>query len=167
MLVEVMQLSDLQSCIHPIALATNKENYETAFGDDQIALIRLYFPPKRQIPPRFKIMGSCNGLLPYPYYVPINGGFIFAPRYCASEDSIFNGFRYDSSSDDYKVLFGIRRWRGTLETRVAIFSLRKNSWRMVQPPPANPPVFFYQSGPFVNGALHWLGRHGMGSSLLT
>ncbi|XVE81976.1 hypothetical protein DITRI_Ditri15bG0109800 [Diplodiscus trichospermus] len=85
-----------------------------------------------------------------------------------SEDTNFSGFGYDSSTDEYKLFFSVHKswWLPPmdssfrLETTASIFSLKKNSWRLIQSPPTNPLFFFRQnlSGCFVNGAFHWLAR---------
>ncbi|XVE81980.1 hypothetical protein DITRI_Ditri15bG0110200 [Diplodiscus trichospermus] len=82
------------------------------------------------------------------------------------KDTNVNGFGYHSSTDDYKLFFSVQKsWRlprianGTLreETTVSIFSLRKNSWRIIQSTPTNPFISCHEnhSGCFVSGALHW------------
>ncbi|XWS08699.1 hypothetical protein CRYUN_Cryun40dG0023500 [Craigia yunnanensis] len=106
--------------------------------------------------------------LPYPCF-PSNGDinkFLDNGFFPSSEDSFLNGFGYDSSTDDYKLFFSWKKswWLPPKtnsfckEMTVAIFSLRKNSWRMIQSPPTNPLFFPHQnlSGFFVNGALNWL-----------
>ncbi|XVE81979.1 hypothetical protein DITRI_Ditri15bG0110100 [Diplodiscus trichospermus] len=160
--------------------------YEACFGGE----IRLDFPPKTQ-DRRVRIMGSCHGLVAvalesdngFFIWNPLTRDYKELPDPCFpspmeinksldngfvlwSEDTNFNGFGYDSSTDDYKLFFSVQKswWLPPIvnnfrsKTTASIFSLRKNSWRLIQSPPTYPLFFFHQnhSGCFVNGALNWL-----------
>ncbi|XP_076948033.1 F-box/kelch-repeat protein At3g23880-like [Bidens hawaiensis] len=62
------------------------------------------------------------------------------------------GFGYDSSTDDYKVIVGVRK--GVLQIRFRILSLKSNVWRDVGEEKYN--SFMGRVGILYNGALHWL-----------
>ncbi|XVE81977.1 hypothetical protein DITRI_Ditri15bG0109900 [Diplodiscus trichospermus] len=161
---------------------------ETCFGGE----IRLDFPPRKQ-DNRVRILGSCHGLVAvalesnngFFIWNPLTGDYKELPDPCFpspmeinkfldngfvpwSEETNFNGFGYDSSTDDYKLFFSVQKscWLPPMansfrmEITTSIFSLKKNSWRLIQSPPTNPLFFFRQnlSGCFVNGALHWVTR---------
>ncbi|XVF62749.1 hypothetical protein PTKIN_Ptkin09bG0033300 [Pterospermum kingtungense] len=155
-------------------------DYETCFGGE----VRLDFPPKKIH--RVMIMGCCRGLVAvglertkgFFIWNPSTRHYKEVPNLCfpttkdtglvrKSPDNFFYGFGYDSSTDDYKLFFGVEgSWRpfrqrkitNFKETKVFIYSLRKNSWRMVPSPPTDPLFFPHQvlSGSFVNGNLNWL-----------
>lgn len=58
---------------------------------------------------------------------------------------------YDSTIDDYKVIFGFKCKRnGTLATTVVIFTLKTGSWRTF----VGPDVNLNGQGCLMNGALH-------------
>ncbi|XP_022761186.1 F-box/kelch-repeat protein At3g06240-like [Durio zibethinus] len=130
---------------------------DTSLGDE-LALVGLDFPPKGRIQCS-KILGSCNGLVAlalnnfFFIWNPSTGDYKKlgepSPSALAHPYQRFSGFGYDSSSDDYKLFFGFS------PKKAEIFSLRKNSWRMIE---IFPPLDVYYTkgcGVFVNGALHW------------
>ena len=111
-----------------------------------------------------KVVGSCNGLicvvhgfntfylwnpstreektLPHPIVVHL--GRVF-------HGHLLQGFGYDDSTDDYKV---IRCSFGPSKHTTEVFSLRTNYWRIIQE--EFPIGYPSQSlGVFVNTALHW------------
>ncbi|KAK6254632.1 hypothetical protein SCA6_015937 [Theobroma cacao] len=144
----------------------NLVDYEASFCE-----VPLDFPPKRQ-DHRVRIMGSCHGLVAVALekdkvflWNPSTGDYKKLPDPCfPSSGALYcHGFGYDSSTDDYKVLLGVQTWRPISydfysEVTVSIFSLRNNSWRMIQSPSVDfsSLLFLNLSGFFVNGALHWL-----------
>ncbi|KAK6254633.1 hypothetical protein SCA6_015938 [Theobroma cacao] len=146
----------------------NLVDYETSFCE-----VPLDFPPKRQ-DRRVRIMGSCHGLVAVALekdkvflWNPSTGDYKKLPDPCFPSSGLlcFYGFGYDSSTDDYKLLLGAQTsaWHPISytfckEVTVSIFSLRNNSWRMIQFPSANSSIFPFLnlSGSLVNGALHWL-----------
>lgn len=81
------------------------------------------------------------------------------------DPTIFWGFGYDSTTQDYKVILGSavdatnvdyvgsRSSLPATPIRIAIFSLKTSSWRTVQ---GLEHYKLFGKGHLVNGALHWL-----------
>ncbi|XVF62746.1 hypothetical protein PTKIN_Ptkin09bG0033000 [Pterospermum kingtungense] len=139
----------------------------TSLGDEA-ALVSLDFPLKEPHQ-RVEILGSCNGLVAVFSFVnvstknlfiwnPSAGDYKKLPEPCPSVHITYRyiyGFGYDSISDDYKLFFG-SKLGPNIPINTAVFSLRKNSWRMNENPHDDHNYYFKPPGVFVNGALHWL-----------
>ncbi|GKA04401.1 putative F-box domain-containing protein [Tanacetum coccineum] len=68
-----------------------------------------------------------------------------------SGDDVSLSFGYDSSTDDYKVVLGIKkRLEGAI---VHVFSLKSNSWKLIGD--VKYWFMFNKPGILFNGALHW------------
>ncbi|KAH7836169.1 hypothetical protein Vadar_033346 [Vaccinium darrowii] len=78
----------------------------------------------------------------------------FSPFY---DDLSFNGFGYNSSIDDYKVVNANPNQFG-----VEVFSLEANSWRKIEDLKSSLVIEEGDVGSCLNGALHWLGSSGIG-----
>ncbi|PRQ36397.1 putative F-box domain-containing protein [Rosa chinensis] len=72
----------------------------------------------------------------------------------------FSGFGYDSTTQDYKVIVeftdsdpDISASASASPTRIAIFSLKTSSWRLVE---CQKHYELFGNGWLVNGTLHWL-----------
>ncbi|XP_016457094.2 F-box/kelch-repeat protein At3g23880-like [Nicotiana tabacum] len=112
-----------------------------------------------------KFVGSCNGLLCLTavsfnliLWNPSTGKCKeFQDSFVQSGVSYYvrYGFGYDGSNDDYKVVkvFSFPKDEGKYENMVKIYSLRANSWTMIEG--FNSGYVNAQSGLFANGALHW------------
>lgn len=74
-----------------------------------------------------------------------------------NSDTVY-GFGYDDSVYDFKVV-SVKCYVPHLEigyrTTVRVFSSKSNSWSSVNPLPSVLSVPLFDSGKFVNGALHW------------
>ncbi|GKD79593.1 F-box/kelch-repeat protein-like protein [Tanacetum coccineum] len=69
-----------------------------------------------------------------------------------SVDDVSLSFGYDSSTDDYKVVLGIKKLR--LEGAIVhVFSLKSNSWKLIGD--VKYWFMFNKPGILFNGALHW------------
>ncbi|XVF62748.1 hypothetical protein PTKIN_Ptkin09bG0033200 [Pterospermum kingtungense] len=139
----------------------------TSLGDEA-ALVSLDFPLEEPHQ-RLKILGSCNGLVVLFSFMnvsrtknvfiwnPSTGDYKRLPRPCPSVHITYRyvyGFGYDSTSDDYKLLFGSKLVPNS-PISTAIFSLRKYSWRMIENTPDRDNYYIEKTGVFVNGALYW------------
>ncbi|KAL6137174.1 hypothetical protein ACLB2K_062468 [Fragaria x ananassa] len=125
------------------------------------------------------IVGSCNGLIclhgvgrinhhPRAFVVvwnPSTGdtSILPAPRFLKSGNSIVPnlfGFRYDSSTEDYKVTLGNMSSSGTeCITKIHLFALKTGSWRCYKESrriESNEYVKMGGQGCLSNGALHWI-----------
>ncbi|OWM67584.1 hypothetical protein CDL15_Pgr024669 [Punica granatum] len=116
---------------------------------------------------RFRIVGSCNGLVCLLFYherltvwnpSTRQSRDLPSPRPVPFDHMILHGFGYDSVTDDYKVLRGFREKTagGTYSTAVEIISLQSNSWRRI--PDIDYTTTFSQ-GTYMNGSIHWLYLH--------
>ncbi|KAK9904408.1 hypothetical protein M0R45_000774 [Rubus argutus] len=137
-----------------------------------VALNDLKAPPLditvRCPPFRFKrsrIVGSCNGLIclhvKYQFILwnPCTGDYNVLPQppgyHCSCLPSsqhclCFQGFGYDSTTDDYKVIRGIRRF---VKSIIQVFSLKSGSWKTYN---NMKNVCVRGDGCLLAGALHWL-----------
>ncbi|KAK9943834.1 hypothetical protein M0R45_009429 [Rubus argutus] len=137
-----------------------------------VALNDLKAPPLditvRCPPFRFKrsrIVGSCNGLIclhvKYQFILwnPCTGDYNALPQppgyHCSCLPSsqhclCFQGFGYDSTTDDYKVIRGIRRF---VKSIIQVFSLKSGSWKTYN---NMKNVCVRGDGCLLAGALHWL-----------
>ncbi|XP_058201803.1 F-box protein CPR1-like [Rhododendron vialii] len=117
---------------------------------------------KESIPPIF--FGSCNGLVLLNItddlflWNPITSYFKKVLSYNRLADtsySVVSGLCYDSLSDEYKAVVGLSHdsplYGGEF---VKVGSFKSKNWRMVGLPYA---VGTVQSGPVINGSLHWYG----------
>ncbi|XVF62744.1 hypothetical protein PTKIN_Ptkin09bG0032800 [Pterospermum kingtungense] len=137
---------------------------------EEAALVSLDFPA-REPHQHVEILGSCNGLVALISVMNLSvtkNLFIWNPSTrdykklpehrlpsVYSLHRYFYGLGYDSTSDDYKLLFGREASPNFPIINSAIFSLRKNSWRTIENPPSHHNYGHTQPGVFVNGALHW------------
>ncbi|PIA45898.1 hypothetical protein AQUCO_01600268v1 [Aquilegia coerulea] len=70
---------------------------------------------------------------------------------------------YDLSRDDYKVI--IKYYNKDTRSDAYVYSMRTNSCKRLQDVPyiiygvVYPPCISFDSGIFLNGAIHWLGNH--------
>ncbi|GLT42057.1 hypothetical protein SLA2020_160790 [Shorea laevis] len=149
------------------------------FGDDGGTMVNLTFPLERE-DGHLRIVGSCNGLVclvldgkrDFFLWNPSTGDCNKLPEACTPAGEWYvHGFGYDSSSEDYKVVLVTTyvhittTGTGTLcriEAEVAIFSLKRNSWRIfeeVNKVIRRLPRWDCDSFPestFLNGAIHWI-----------
>ncbi|GLT42058.1 hypothetical protein SLA2020_160800 [Shorea laevis] len=169
---------------HKALLSTKSSGFmlldpRTPFGDNGDSMVHLGFPLERE-EGHLRIVGSCNGLVclvldgkrDFFLWNPSTGDCKKLPDACSPPgDRYVHGFGYDSSSDDYKVVLvsnyvHTRTFElgtlGHIESKVAIFSLRRNSWRIFEEPNKVIHKLFrwdYDSFPgstFLNGAIHWV-----------
>ncbi|XP_049350192.1 F-box/kelch-repeat protein At3g23880-like [Solanum verrucosum] len=133
------------------------------FNNSSIRANNLDYP--RQVPCCFNMVGSVNGLICL--VSQLKEFFLWNPsirKYKKLSDcktktnfvySVY-GFGYDEFHDDYKVvvIFIIGRDDFSLQIEVKEYSLKIDSWRMVDNCPSITPL--QQSGMFVNGKLHWV-----------
>ncbi|XP_058195392.1 F-box/kelch-repeat protein At3g23880-like isoform X2 [Rhododendron vialii] len=111
----------------------------------------------------FQILGSCNGLLLVSYYMDL---YLWNPstRQCTKtlsltcywpmglitkEISASSGLCYDSSVDDYKAVIA---YRG----KVSVASFKRRIWATTTCCFADGGERVMNSGPVVNGKLHWV-----------
>ncbi|EOY06273.1 hypothetical protein QUC31_016352 [Theobroma cacao] len=157
--VKVMGFFDLQLPVRQTAPPTKNPKH-------------LDFPPKEAWEP-VRLLGSCNGLAAVALnatedlfiWNPTTGDYRKLPDPFLSSEAYLSqlfvyGFGYDSSTDVYKLFLG--RTEGVVQSSMEaeIFSLRRNSWRMIE----NPPYLetnYSNNGTetpcsFVNEALLWL-----------
>lgn len=117
------------------------------------------------------LVGSCDGLV----CLDVIGGFILYNPTTEEfrkiptpdlylEEKFFKGFRYDLTSDDYKVVvkgtsgdYKVAVGEGSKICQVAIFSLKSCSWRRIQVQQESRRLADDQKGVYWNGALHWCG----------
>lgn len=121
-----------------------------------------------------RVVGCCNGIV----CIAVNGRhfFLWNPstrRYkkLAEVDDRMKrglfitkyGFGFDEVNDDYKVVGVLSGFcsGGRYESVVKIYSLRHDSWKMIDVFKDGLP--FDDNGRFVNGKLHWGRRFGMDS----
>lgn len=75
--------------------------------------------------------------------------------------TLFYGFGYDPSKDDYLVVkASYNPFSGCNATWVQFFSLRDNTWRDIEAPHLSYNLLSsecFSKGLFLNGAIHWLG----------
>ncbi|KAK6916056.1 F-box domain [Dillenia turbinata] len=129
-------------------------------GEDQLVILNL------------KITGSCNGLICFSFerrrYVLANPSNVSyrelpnPPNSCFSDHAV-DGFGYDSYSNDFIVVRVVTKPTADhpflLQFRlqlVQVFSLKLNLWINVENVPR---INVYQSGVFLNGAIHWFAEH--------
>lgn len=151
----------------------------SVYNDPFLDAIELDYPFSNTYPieldysmgyPYPRLIGCCNGLLCIAYrrdrvylWNPCIREFKILPKLdlfgveSRSGYDIEFGFGYDHSTDDYKVV-GISRFSGKgdpsgPESQVKVYSLRANSWRMIQEFPYGPD--YNEPGKFVSGALIW------------
>ncbi|KAM0956031.1 hypothetical protein ACFX2A_024857 [Malus domestica] len=109
-----------------------------------------------------RIVGSCNGLI----CLEVNCNKIIIWNPCTGQSkvlpkplysgSLFYGFGYDSTTDDYKVIRGSSKTTlGSKEVTIQVFSLKSDSWRSADDDHGNY-IHLEGKGCFLNGALHWV-----------
>ncbi|XP_068336425.1 F-box/kelch-repeat protein At3g06240-like [Pyrus communis] len=112
------------------------------------------------------VVGSCNGLICLHQQTydclflcnPSTGDvnrLPLLPTSFPSSGQLFEGFGYDSTAHDYKVVMGIdcKTATGALTTTtVAVFSLKTGSWKTTENLKY---VDLDEIGCFLNGAIHW------------
>ncbi|CAN4085866.1 unnamed protein product [Withania somnifera] len=114
----------------------------------------------------YNIVGSCNGLF------CIDGGphhlFLWNPSIRKSKELPFSGsdvhcssylaygVGYNECQDDYKVVQLVGRPHNYygFQNEFRVYSLRTNSWKMIQQYPAV--LFCNDPAKFANGRLHWI-----------
>ncbi|GKU85629.1 hypothetical protein SLEP1_g268 [Rubroshorea leprosula] len=149
------------------------------FGDNGGTMVDLTFPLERE-DGHLRIAGSCNGLVclvldgkrDFFLWNPSTGDCNKLPEACTPAGQWYvHGFGYDSSSEDYKVVLVTNYVRITTigtgtrsrtEAEVAIFSVKRNSWRILKD--VNKAIhrlsgWNYDTFPestFLNGVIHWM-----------
>ncbi|KAB2623837.1 F-box/kelch-repeat protein [Pyrus ussuriensis x Pyrus communis] len=110
-----------------------------------------------------RIVGSCNGLI----CLQVNCNKIIIWNPCTGQSkvlpkplysgSLFYGFGYDSTTDDYKVIRGSSKTTlGSKEVTIQVFSLKSDSWRRSADDDHGNYIHLKGKGCFLNGALHWV-----------
>lgn len=124
-----------------------------------------------------RIWGSCNGMICFAMYReralkyrdrrvadmvlwnPSTGDYKMLPSAKPSIDNTQKiGFGYDSSVDDYKMVRTVMAeniFRGRDCIRVDLYSLKTDSWKIIQDVPAFPSNFCAK-GVCANGSIYWL-----------
>ncbi|XP_059309992.1 F-box/kelch-repeat protein At3g23880-like [Lycium ferocissimum] len=120
----------------------------------------------------FRVVGFVNGL------ICLEGGtrnlFLWNPtikkykelpyyiRILKRNTKAIYGFGYDEFHDDYKVVCGLSIYQhGNLPlVEVKVYSLKSDSWKSMDD--FEDGVRFRNSGPFLNGKLHWTTSCGLG-----
>ncbi|CAJ2661716.1 unnamed protein product [Trifolium pratense] len=116
---------------------------------------------------RFRILGSCNGLL---CLFDLNQGYVKLWNPCIRFESkkspiidcydkymliTYHGFGYDHVNDKYKVLVRVRRGRSRfIEYVTKMYTFGENSWTTIHDFRGAPPSSWI--GKFVRGTLNWL-----------
>lgn len=140
---------------------------------DSTALKQLVVPFK-QPNRRVRILGTCNGLVCVSLYNhkdfylwnPSTAVYRKLPdpwiKQSGDTHTYRDGFGYDLSSDDYKILVATCHDDSLVTAaQVLVFSLKTNSWRHIQHPGLGYPyacIFssrWESAGTLCNGALHW------------
>ncbi|KAL3505735.1 hypothetical protein ACH5RR_031117 [Cinchona calisaya] len=120
-----------------------------------------------------KVVGSCNGLVLVltnknsKFLInPTTFELVKVPNFPLALDTLasfsMDGFGYDSSSDDYKIVSlsyydtDNEHEPDCADTFVDVFSLKMRTWRRIEPSPYDHAVPELASGVFLNGAIHWL-----------
>ncbi|KAK1381931.1 F-box domain-containing protein [Heracleum sosnowskyi] len=138
----------------------------------------------------FDVVGSCNGLLCLDYkrsterpywrsptkklylWNPATGKAKELPRCNISimteNYDVSLGFGFDFASSDYKVVrTAIRKKKkDSLENRVEVYSLKKNSWKNIEVDSEFDVGDCWRSSAFVMGSLYWISKK-QGYSLLS
>ncbi|VFQ70156.1 unnamed protein product [Cuscuta campestris] len=119
-------------------------------------------PPKSFEQP-FELAGSCNGLIclyiareTFAAINPTTGETreLPKPTHIPTHANFFNGFGYDATTDDYKVVRGPQPTIGPQpEFIVEMFSFKANSWKRIE---YDPELKVIENGFFFNGCVHWL-----------
>ncbi|XP_076948086.1 F-box protein CPR1-like [Bidens hawaiensis] len=131
----------------------NKDRYNNNLGHRRVSVFKLSFfaNPDR--------VGSSNGLVCVFYDISfklIVGNPLTREvrqlTYPTTGVPSCWGFGYDSFTDDYKVIVGVRK--GENQTCFRILSLKSNAWREVGEENYN--SFMRRVGILYNGALHWI-----------
>ncbi|KAK4395552.1 F-box/kelch-repeat protein [Sesamum angolense] len=126
------------------------------------------------------IVGSCDGLVlmireEFENFLvnPVTLQLVRVPESPLAlkrpESFSMDGFGYDRSSDDYKVVTLSYYDTDRVETFVDVFSVKRGVWRRVGSSPYDHAIperstiyvfhkYALSSAAFVNGALHWLAR---------
>ncbi|KAH9765842.1 F-box/kelch-repeat protein [Citrus sinensis] len=151
--------------------------------DDPRALRALNFPFATQ--DTSKIIGSCNGLICLALGKRCADIFIWNPSTGAyrklpdhnfplyfkleyDRDNSYRGFGYDSSTNDYKVIFYVPDTdsysSSSIDEQAYVFSSKNNSWRRVKHKfrqYSEDHICKYRSiGSLLNETLHWLTKWG-------
>ncbi|KAK8484025.1 hypothetical protein V6N11_019363 [Hibiscus sabdariffa] len=144
------------------------ENYYLHYDNDVFDKFKqLQFPPFGHLL-YYPVVGSCNGLICvrlYPFdnfnfflWNPSIQKYISLPQVTISKVVYLNvEIVFDLRTNDYKLLIvAVCKIGGRIEPY--LFSLNGNCWKRVT---TNPPNYAFDSKDmnFVNGAVHWLGRH--------
>ncbi|GLT99270.1 hypothetical protein SLE2022_167170 [Rubroshorea leprosula] len=154
---------------------------EESFEVDGNSVVDLLFPAETRHP-HLRIVGSCNGLVclvssrsrDFFLWNPSTRDCNELPDACSPQGNRYAyGFGYDSFSDDYKVVlvtdytYVKRLYLEPLpqfQKKVAIFSLKKNSWKIIRE--INEAVHNlcrnsfepFPGSTFLNGGIHWRTR---------
>ncbi|XP_058201584.1 F-box/kelch-repeat protein At3g23880-like [Rhododendron vialii] len=128
----------------------------------QVKSIDVPWDVKNKYFDSFRILGSCNGLLLMNIdedlflWNPLSTFFkkVLAYFRLGDEDySACSGLCYDSTNDEYKAVLALTRESpGYVGQFVVVGSFRSKSWTVVDIPYTTRSV---NSGPIVNGNLHW------------
>ncbi|XP_050211814.1 F-box protein CPR1-like [Mercurialis annua] len=133
--------------------------------------IERRFKPSVKTPDNFipvnpdGVFGSCNGVVAMynkegiTLLNPSTNRFKSFPLWIV--DILYNGFGYDSVSDDYKVVMVTKLFSEDF-LRVMIYSVKNNSLRRIQdlhsPEPNSYRDYYEYSGVLVGSFLHWVAR---------
>ncbi|KDP38909.1 hypothetical protein JCGZ_00666 [Jatropha curcas] len=159
---------------------TQEIQYSLHFDNEKFSKYLQLGVPFKENNQSFSIVGSCNGLVclmhnlyTYNYtfvlWNPVIGKSLELPEPNIKFDShgafeAFVGFGFDSCSYDYKVVRVLRLLEYENESEeddevaieVEIFSLRKNSWKVITDIAPQYDIVERSSQAFVNGAVHWI-----------
>lgn len=150
---------------------TDPYDYETVdVGEYNSTIVQLHTPRKDPYD-WFMLVGSCDGLVclscdgGYMLYNPTTRQSRIIPKsnlIIQDFDTVFHGFGYDPATDDYKILQGVYviSGDGYKEAAMEIFALKPSSWRRI---PNGRVAAPYESGIYLNGAVHWLEEPGIHS----
>ncbi|XP_062013861.1 F-box/kelch-repeat protein At3g06240-like [Rosa rugosa] len=167
-----LQQGNLSQRIHPIFVCESPQfqSWEHSFKG---SVIRLSFP---SVECEQLVRTTCNGLvlLGDSYITGLvalsicnpSTGFVRKipsprmPDYMDENgerqrlDFVISGFGYVSSTDDYKLVFVIPG--DSTHFHVYIFSLRANSWKVIEAPHLSSPDCGHEVGTLLNEAIHWI-----------
>nr|XP_011462062.1 PREDICTED: F-box/kelch-repeat protein At3g23880-like [Fragaria vesca subsp. vesca] len=101
------------------------------------------------------VLGSCNGLIcreedkggDLILWNPSTRDTYKLPEQINTRYTCFYGFGYDSTSEDYKIIVG-------LKSEITVFTLKTGAWKIIEQSPNL--EIFYGQGCLLNGALYWL-----------
>lgn len=141
-------------------------NNEGEGGDKRIVFMRM---SNEHVSHKWKIVGSSNGLVCMSPYIINARIFITNPSTMEIRKlpvspllptlvkySLCFSYGYDSSTDDYKVVMGIRL--NCRQTLVQVFSLKLNIWKIVGQ--IKYVLYRRKSGILLDEAIHWFAIDG-------